>query len=112
MLNYLWLALVLLAAIIGAATGRIAEVTAGAFQMADTAVMKIALPLVGIMALWLGWRPIGRDVGKWMLAGVAIFGAATRPRRSIEASNCNLVDRARPRASRHCARSGRSSVCR
>lgn len=54
MLNYLWLALVMLAVLIGGATGRLAEVTAGAFQMADTAVMKIALPLAGIMALWLG----------------------------------------------------------
>ena len=63
MLNYLWLALVLLAAIIGAATGRIAEVTAGAFQMADTAVMKIALPLVGIMALWLGLMRLAERSG-------------------------------------------------
>ncbi len=54
MLNYLWLALVALAVLIGGATGRLREVTEGAFQMADTAVMKIALPLVGIMALWLG----------------------------------------------------------
>lgn len=54
MLNHLWLALVALAVIVGAATGRLAEVTSGAFQMADTAVMKIALPLAGIMALWLG----------------------------------------------------------
>lgn len=54
MLNTLWLGLVALAVLIGAATGRLAEVTAGAFQMADTAVMKIALPLAGIMALWLG----------------------------------------------------------
>lgn len=54
MLNTIWLGLVALAVLIGAATGRLAEVTAGAFQMADTAVMKIALPLVGIMALWLG----------------------------------------------------------
>lgn len=54
MLNYLWLALVMLAVLIGAATGRMMEVTTGAFQMADTAVMKIALPLVGVMALWLG----------------------------------------------------------
>lgn len=54
MLNYLWLALVGLAVLIGGATGRLREVTEGAFQMADTAVMKIALPLVGIMALWLG----------------------------------------------------------
>ena len=54
MLNYLWLALVTLAVLIGGATGRLADVTSGAFQMADTAVMKIALPLAGIMALWLG----------------------------------------------------------
>lgn len=54
MLNHLWLALVMLAVLIGGATGRLAEVTAGAFQMADTAVMRIALPLAGIMALWLG----------------------------------------------------------
>lgn len=54
MLNYLWLGLVALAVLIGGATGRLSEVTAGAFQMADTAVMKIALPLVGVMALWLG----------------------------------------------------------
>lgn len=63
MLNYLWLSLVLLAAIIGAATGRISEVTAGAFQMADTAVMKIALPLVGIMALWLGLMRLAERSG-------------------------------------------------
>ncbi len=54
MLNYLWLGLVTLAVLVGGATGRLPEVTAGAFQMADTAVMKIALPLVGVMALWLG----------------------------------------------------------
>ena len=54
MLNYLWLALVTLAVLIGGATGRLREVTESAFQMADTAVMKIALPLVGVMALWLG----------------------------------------------------------
>ena len=63
MLNYLWLSLVTLAAIIGAATGRISEVTAGAFQMADTAVMKIALPLVGVMALWLGLMRLAERSG-------------------------------------------------
>ena len=63
MLNYLWLALVTLAAIIGAATGRMREVTEGAFQMADTAVMKIALPLVGVMALWLGLMRLAERSG-------------------------------------------------
>src|SRR4051812_46937187 len=63
MLNYLWLALVALAALIGGATGRLREVTEGAFQMADTAVMKIALPLVGVMALWLGLMRLAERSG-------------------------------------------------
>lgn len=63
MLNTLWLALVALAVLIGAATGRLREVTEGAFQMADTAVMKIALPLVGIMALWLGLMRLAERSG-------------------------------------------------
>jgi spore maturation protein SpmA len=63
MLNYLWLALVALAVLIGGATGRLREVTEGAFQMADTAVMKIALPLVGIMALWLGLMRLAEHSG-------------------------------------------------
>lgn len=63
MLNTLWLALVTLAVLIGAATGRLAEVTAGAFSMAETAVLKIALPLVGVMALWLGLMRLAERSG-------------------------------------------------
>jgi len=63
MLNYLWLALVTLAVLIGGATGRLREVTEGAFQSADTAVMKIALPLAGIMALWLGLMRLAERSG-------------------------------------------------
>jgi spore maturation protein SpmA/spore maturation protein SpmB len=63
MLNYLWLALVTLAVLIGGATGHLPEVTSAAFQMAETAVMKIALPLVGIMALWLGLMRLAEKSG-------------------------------------------------
>lgn len=63
MLNYLWLALVTLAVLIGGATGRLREVTEGAFAMADLAVMKIALPLIGIMALWLGLMRLAERSG-------------------------------------------------
>lgn len=63
MLNYVWLALITLAVVIGAATGRLAEVTTGAFSMAETAVMRIALPLVGVMALWLGLMRIAERAG-------------------------------------------------
>src|SRR6266550_9215577 len=52
-LNYIWLALVLLAVAIGGWNDRLKDVTAGAFDGAKTAVM-IALGLIGIMALWLG----------------------------------------------------------
>lgn len=43
--------------------GPLAEVTEGAFQMADMAVMKIALPLAGIMALWLGVMRLAEQSG-------------------------------------------------
>jgi spore maturation protein SpmA len=74
MLNYLWLALVTLAVLIGAATGRLAEVTSGAFTMAETAVMKIALPLVGVMALWLGLMRLAERSGL-----VQVLARALRP---------------------------------
>ena len=54
MLNYIWLGLVLGAVIIGGCTGHLKEASDGAFNMARTAVMDLALPLLGIMALWLG----------------------------------------------------------
>lgn len=63
MLNYLWLALVTLAVLIGGATGHLPDVTSAAFQMAETAVMKIALPLAGIMALWLGLMRLAEKSG-------------------------------------------------
>src|SRR5215813_12155824 len=54
MLNYIWLGLVVLAVIIGGCTGSLKAVAEKSFEMAETSVMKIALPLVGIMAIWLG----------------------------------------------------------
>jgi spore maturation protein SpmA/spore maturation protein SpmB len=63
MLNYLWLALITLAVLIGGATGRLPEVTSGAFQSAVSAVMNIALPLAGIMALWLGMMRLAERSG-------------------------------------------------
>ena len=54
MLNYIWLAFLLIAVLVGGFTGRLPEMTKGAFETAESAVMKIALPLVGVMAIWLG----------------------------------------------------------
>ena len=54
MLNYIWLGLILSAVIIGGCTDSLKAVAEKSFEMAETSVMKIALPLVGIMAIWLG----------------------------------------------------------
>ncbi|CAN5394349.1 hypothetical protein BH20VER3_BH20VER3_16360 [soil metagenome] len=62
MLNYIWLALVLLAVTIGGWTGHLKEVTDGAFEGAKTAV-TIALGLIGIMALWLGVMRLAERAG-------------------------------------------------
>jgi spore maturation protein SpmA len=62
MLNWIWLALVVLAVAIGGWNNRLAEVTSGAFDGAKTAV-TIALGLIGIMALWLGVMRLAERAG-------------------------------------------------
>ncbi len=62
MLNYIWLALILLAVTIGGWSGHLKEVTDGAFEGAKTAV-TIALGLIGIMALWLGVMRLAERAG-------------------------------------------------
>src|SRR5438876_11702142 len=61
-LNYIWLALVLLAIAIGGWNDRLKDVTAGAFDGAKTAV-TIALALIGIMALCLGVMCLAERAG-------------------------------------------------
>jgi spore maturation protein SpmA len=61
-LNYIWLALVLLAVAIGGWNDTFKEVTAGALDGAKTAV-TIALGLIGIMALWLGVMRLAERAG-------------------------------------------------
>jgi spore maturation protein SpmA len=61
-LNYIWLALVVLAVGIGGWNNRLNEVTAGAFDGAKTAV-TIALGLIGVMALWLGVMRLAERAG-------------------------------------------------
>ena len=62
MLNYIWLALVILAVAIGGWNNRLKEVTDGAFDGAKTAV-TIALGLIGIMAMWLGVMRLAERAG-------------------------------------------------
>lgn len=63
MLNYLWLGLLLVAVVVGGSQGRLQQVTDAAFDAAKTSVMSIALPLVGITALWLGLMRLAEQAG-------------------------------------------------
>lgn len=74
MLNYIWLTFLLLAVLVGGFTGRLDAVTKGAFETARDSVMVIALPLVGLMALWLGMMRLAERGGL-----VQIIARALRP---------------------------------
>lgn len=74
MLNWIWLAFVVLAVVVGALNGRLPEMTNGAFETARTAVMSIALPLIGIWALWLGIMRLAEQSGL-----VQLLARALRP---------------------------------
>jgi spore maturation protein A len=62
MMNYIWLALVILAVILGGVNGKIEMVTKSAIESAGDAV-KLAIGLIGVMALWLGIMKIAEDSG-------------------------------------------------
>ena len=63
MLNYIWLGLVLAAVVIGGVNNNLSDVVNKCFKMAESAVMETALPLVGIMALWLGVMRVAERAG-------------------------------------------------
>jgi len=73
-LNYIWLTFLIVAVIVGGFSGRLPAVTKGAFETAEFAVMKIALPLVGIMAIWLGIMRLAERAGL-----VQLIARALRP---------------------------------
>ena len=74
MLNYIWLALVITAVLLGGFNGHLQEVTTAAFDACKNAVMTIALPLAGVMALWLGLMKIAEKSGL-----VNLLAKALRP---------------------------------
>ncbi len=74
MLNFIWLGLVVLAVLLGGFSGQLQEVTGAAFEACKTAVMSVALPLAGVMALWLGLMRLAEKAGL-----VAILAGALRP---------------------------------
>jgi len=74
MLNYIWLGLVVSAVLMGGFSGQLQEVSSAAFEACKTAVMNIALPLAGVMALWLGLMKLAEKSGL-----VNIVARALRP---------------------------------
>lgn len=81
MLNYIWLGLVLAAVLIGGfhnitgeTTGTLKEVTEKGFEMAKMAVLDIAFPLIGVMALWLGIMRLAEKAGL-----IQLLARAMRP---------------------------------
>src|ERR1051325_2662174 len=63
MLNYIWLGLIVVAVLIGAGNGTLDAVSKAAFERAEYSVMSLALPLAGIMALWLGVMRLAERAG-------------------------------------------------
>jgi spore maturation protein A len=71
MLNYIWLALIIVAVVLGGINGKIEEVTNAAIDSAGNSV-KIAIGLIGVMTLWLGIMKIAEDSGLMRLLARAI----------------------------------------
>jgi spore maturation protein SpmA len=63
MLNYVWLAFLVVAVLVGGFTGKLPDLTSGAFEGAEKAVMKVILPLLGIWAIWLGMMRLAERAG-------------------------------------------------
>jgi spore maturation protein SpmA len=69
MLNLIWLGLFLAGLIVAAVTNRFEAVSQGTLNAAKNAVMDLALPLVGVMALWLGMMRLAEKSGLVQLLG-------------------------------------------
>jgi spore maturation protein SpmA len=63
MLNVIWLALLLVGVLVAVFTGKLDAVGQGSLTAAKSAVMDLALPLVGVMALWLGLMRLAEKSG-------------------------------------------------
>lgn len=77
MLNYVWLALIVLALITAAINGKVPDVGTAAVDGAKTGV-DISLGLIGIMALWLGIMRIAQEAGMINMLARAIRPITSR----------------------------------
>ena len=74
MLNIIWLLMLVVAVVVAGFTGKLPDVTSGAFEGAEKAVMKVALPLLGVWAIWLGIMRLAERSGL-----VQVLAGALRP---------------------------------
>jgi len=74
MLNWIWLGLVVSAVLLGGFTGQLDAVTKAAFKSCETAVVNIAIPYIGLIALWLGVMRLAEKAGL-----VEVLARALRP---------------------------------
>ena len=75
MLNYIWAALILVGLIVAGLFGKFTGeggVITSALSMAETAVMRIALPLAGMMMFWLGMMRLMEKAGLLEVAARAV----------------------------------------
>lgn len=71
MLNIIWLAMLIVAVVVAGLTGKLPQMMDGGFTGAEKAVMKVALPLLGVWAIWLGIMRLAERSGLVLaLAGV------------------------------------------
>ena len=63
MLNVIWLLLLVAGVVLGATSGHLKEITDEAFNGAKTAVISLALPLIGITSFWLGMMRLAEKAG-------------------------------------------------
>ena len=63
MLNFIWLGLLIAGVVFAGFTGRLDAINQGVLNAAKSAVMDVALPLTGAMALWLGMMRLAEKAG-------------------------------------------------
>ena len=95
MLSIIWAAFLALSLVCGAASGRLADVTAAVGTGASEAV-TLAIGIAGVMAFWSGMMELLRASGlaeklAWLLQPVLrpLFGSAAADRQAMEAVSAN-----------------------
>ena len=97
MLSIIWAAFLALSLMCGAASGRLADVTAAVGTGASEAV-TLAIGIAGVMAFWSGMMELLRASGlaeklAWLLQPVLrpLFGSAAADRQAMEAVSANVT---------------------